>query len=98
MSKNQKSSLEKLIHDMENPDIDLAEKNHEFFKKVQEMEKRNQELDIYTVEEFPQKVELYYDVLTAKKDMNNHISDGWAVHSFSISSNDDVLVVYEKAK
>lgn len=50
-----------------------------------------------------QKVELYYDSLEAKFDMDKHIAAGWRVHTCTLSvymagytSSSRVLVVYEK--
>lgn len=50
-----------------------------------------------------QKVEIYYDMLEAKRDMSKHIRDGWKVHTCTMgaymagySSKEKVLVVYEK--
>lgn len=50
-----------------------------------------------------QKVEIYYDMLDAKHDMANHITKGWHVHTCTMgvykvgySSNEKILVVYEK--
>lgn len=50
-----------------------------------------------------QKIELYYDMLEAKHDMDKHIEQGWRVHTCTMgcymaghSSKEKVLVVYEK--
>ena len=50
-----------------------------------------------------QRVELYYDMLDAKHDMEEYIRDGWRVHTCTMgcymagySSEEKVLVVYEK--
>lgn len=50
-----------------------------------------------------QKVEIYYDVVKAAKDMGNHIQEGWRVHTCTIGStrgpyerSDILLVVYER--
>ena len=50
-----------------------------------------------------QKVEHYYDILKARVDMEKHISDGWRIHTCSISpshtkysAKEKVLVIYEK--
>lgn len=50
-----------------------------------------------------QKVEIYYDMIEAKISMNNHIRDGWRVHTCTMGayvvgchSHEKVLVVYEK--
>ena len=50
-----------------------------------------------------QKIELYYDALKAKIDMEKHIKQGWSVHTCTMgcyvagySSGEKVLVVYEK--
>ena len=50
-----------------------------------------------------QKVEIYHSMINAKYDMQKHISSGWRVHTCTMgcymagySSNEKVLVVYEK--
>ena len=50
-----------------------------------------------------QKVELYYDMLKAKWDMDEHIKKGWKIHTCTMStymsgyhSHEKVLVIYEK--
>lgn len=47
-----------------------------------------------------QKVELYYDVKKAKCSMDEHIRNGWRIHTCAMSCDSDdyhsVLVVYEK--
>ena len=46
-----------------------------------------------------QKVEMYYDMFEAKRDMTKQINAGWRVHTCtmaSYSSKERVLVVYEK--
>lgn len=42
-----------------------------------------------------QKVELYFNVVDAKFDMQNNIKEGWLVHSCTMYES-KVLVVYEK--
>ena len=42
-----------------------------------------------------QKVELYFDVVEAKFDMQDHIKKGWLVHICTMYQK-RVLVVYEK--
>lgn len=42
-----------------------------------------------------QKVELYFDVVNAKFDMQNNIKEGWVVHICTMYDT-KVLVVYEK--
>jgi hypothetical protein len=55
------------------------------------------------VEDIMQKVETYRDMLEAKRDMNEHIRNGWRVHTCTMGcyisgyfSKEKVLVVYEK--
>lgn len=50
-----------------------------------------------------QKVETYYDIIEAKRDMNNYIKSGWRVHTCTMgtymtgySSKEKILVIYEK--
>ena len=50
-----------------------------------------------------QKVEIYYDMLEAKFDMDKYIKQGWKVHTCTMgcyiaghSPEEKVLVVYEK--
>lgn len=50
-----------------------------------------------------QKVKTYYDMIEAKRDMNEHIREGWRVHTCTMgtymvgyNSKEKVLVVYEK--
>lgn len=50
-----------------------------------------------------QKVEIYYDMLKAKNDMDKHIKVGWRIHTCTMgtymagyTSHEKVLVVYEK--
>ena len=50
-----------------------------------------------------QEVRMYYGMLEAERDMNKHIRQGWRVHTCTMgcymagySSNEKVLVVYEK--
>lgn len=50
-----------------------------------------------------QKIELYYNALEAKYDMDKHIEQGWRVHTCTMgcymagyTSTEKVLVVYEK--
>lgn len=50
-----------------------------------------------------QKVKIYYDAFEAYDDMDNHIRQGWRVHTCTMgcymagySSKEKVLVVYEK--
>lgn len=50
-----------------------------------------------------QKVEMYRDMLKAKRDMNEHIRDGWRVHTctmgcYTVGYNpcEKILVIYEK--
>lgn len=46
-----------------------------------------------------QKVEYYYELYEAQKDMDKHIKEGWFVHTCTMSGNigyQTVLVVYEK--
>ena len=50
-----------------------------------------------------QKVEMYFDLLKAKRDMESHIKAGWRVHTCTMGSymagfnaSDHILVVYEK--
>jgi len=50
-----------------------------------------------------QKVEMYYDMLEAKRDMDKYIKSGWRVHTCTMgaymaghSCCEKVLVVYEK--
>ena len=49
-----------------------------------------------------QKVELYYSVEEADRDMNKHIENGWLIHSFDINTlyerRERILVVYEKER
>ena len=50
-----------------------------------------------------QKVEMYFDMLEAKRDMDKHINSGWRIHTCTMgtymagySSKEKILVVYEK--
>ena len=50
-----------------------------------------------------QKVEMYYSMEEAKRNMERHIGDGWRIHvctmgtcTFGFGSIQDVLVVYER--
>ena len=50
-----------------------------------------------------QKVEVYYSMRVAERDMKEHIEQGWRVHTCTMgcymagyNSNEKVLVVYEK--
>lgn len=50
-----------------------------------------------------QKVEMYYDMLDAKQDMDRYIRNGWRVHTCTMgcflsgyTGKERVLVVYEK--
>lgn len=50
-----------------------------------------------------QKVEMYFEMFEAYKDMNKHIKNGWRVHTCTMgtyvagySPKEKVLVVYEK--
>ena len=46
-----------------------------------------------------QKVEFYYSALEANRDMNNHLKNGWFIHTLTMNrfnNSEHVLVVYEK--
>ena len=51
-----------------------------------------------------QTVEVYYDILEAKKDMRDYIRQGWRVHTCTMSYvnnfaiHEQILVVYEKER
>ncbi len=50
-----------------------------------------------------QKVEIYYDMVSAKIDMDKHIRQGWKIHNCTMgtymagyASSEKVIVVYEQ--